>query len=222
MCEDQIDWTEGKETLRVDRQLAQDEDKRWILKSPKSAASNRTVPLPIGVVKALRALLDAQPEEAREYTIPRIIGDSEPTDVTVRFVFAKSSGAPTTPATIRDRWGRIGCGGEATGRREDRNPPVAPHLRRKPDRCRCRPLRGVQDARTPLHPGDRDVLCSPAPRDPGHRPQRPQWWRQRDAPPRGGLTPHLPPVGILRGFQHPQPLRRRSTTPGRAHMGFCG
>jgi integrase len=107
MCEDQIDWTDGKETLRVDRQLAQEEDKRRILKDPKSASSIRTVPLSVTAVKALRALLDAQPDEARTHTMPRSIGDSDPVEVTVRLVFAYPDGSPTTHAAAGCRWRKI-------------------------------------------------------------------------------------------------------------------
>jgi integrase len=107
LCDDQIDWTDGKETLHVDRQLAQDEDKRWILKDPKSASSIRTIPLSVAAVKALRALLDAQPEQARTHTIPRSIEGTDLVDVTVRLVFAKPDGTPTTKAAADGRWKKI-------------------------------------------------------------------------------------------------------------------
>jgi integrase len=107
MCEDQIDWTDGKETLRVDRQLAQDEDKRWILKDPKSTSSIRTVPLSVAAVKALRALLDAQPEQARTHTMPRSIDGNDPEQITIRLVFAYPDGTPTTHSAAGCRWRKI-------------------------------------------------------------------------------------------------------------------
>jgi integrase len=106
-CEDQIDWTDGKETLRVDRQLARHEDGRLILKDPKSASSIRTVPLSVAAVKALRALLDAQPEQARTHTMPRSINDGDPVPVTVRMVFARPDGTPTTHEAAGCRWRKI-------------------------------------------------------------------------------------------------------------------
>jgi integrase len=107
LCEDQIGWIKGKETLHVDRQLAQDENKKWVLADPKSTSSVRDVPLSIVAVKALRGLLDAQPEEAKAHTMPRIIDDGEPTDVTVHLVFAKPDGSPTTKGAVEGRWRKI-------------------------------------------------------------------------------------------------------------------
>src|SRR3569833_1104322 len=107
LCEDQIDFTDGKEILHIDRHLAQDEVKRWVLADPKSKSSIRDVPLSIAAVKALRALLDAQPEQARTHTMPRINDDGDPTDVTVRLVFAKPDGTPTTRAAVEGRWRKI-------------------------------------------------------------------------------------------------------------------
>jgi integrase len=105
--EDQIDFTDGKEILHVDRQLTQDETKQWVLADPKSKSSIRDVPLSVATVKALRALLDAQPEQARTHTMPRIVEDGDPTDVTVRLVFAKPDGTPTTRAAVEGRWRKI-------------------------------------------------------------------------------------------------------------------
>lgn len=107
LCEDQFDFTRGREVLHVDRQLCQDADKRWILADPKSTSSVRDVPLSIAAVKAARTLLDAQPQEARTHTMPRKIGDKTAKDVTVRLVFAKDDGSPTTTPAVTGRWRKI-------------------------------------------------------------------------------------------------------------------
>lgn len=107
LCYDQLDLTKGRETLHVDRQLAQDRDKRWILANPKSTSSIRDVPLSNAAVTALRTLLDAQPEQARTHTMPRAIGDADATDVTVRLVFANPDGSPTTTNAVGGRWRKI-------------------------------------------------------------------------------------------------------------------
>lgn len=107
LCRYQIDLTPGHETLHVDRQLTQDKDKRWILGPPKSASSIRDEPLSIAAVNAAQTLLDAQPESARTHTMPRIVGDADPQDVTVRLLFAQHDGSPTTTAAVGGRWRKI-------------------------------------------------------------------------------------------------------------------
>ncbi|MQA86466.1 MAG: hypothetical protein GEV03_17995 [Streptosporangiales bacterium] len=42
--EEQIDWTEGSETLHVDRQIGGDDDHGTIIKDPKSAKGDRVIP----------------------------------------------------------------------------------------------------------------------------------------------------------------------------------
>ncbi|MQA84374.1 MAG: tyrosine-type recombinase/integrase [Streptosporangiales bacterium] len=103
--DEQIDWTEGAETLHVDRQIGDDADHGTIIKDPKSAKGDRVIPLPAWVVEALNEQRQARAARPRDMTW--VHRDKTTQTVTARLFFHNGDGTPRKYHQIKRDWDAV-------------------------------------------------------------------------------------------------------------------
>jgi integrase len=103
--ETQIDWTEGAETVHIDRQIGKDDQHGTIIKDPKSAKGNRVIPLPAWVVAAIKEEIAENPPPPR--TMAWVHRDRTVRAVTARFIFHDATGAPILYYRVRNAWNDV-------------------------------------------------------------------------------------------------------------------